>query len=252
MRFLAVTTFNEAGRKLYGQRMMESYRQFWPTSVPLVAYSEGWSKPAPGGVYERDLVSSSPWLAAFKARHAHLQPVSYLMDAVRFSHKVAALCHAIASNPEADIVIWLDGDIVTHSPIGMADLERLAPAEDQWIAWLNRVHMHPECGFYMINTRHRKHAFALEIFECMYSDDKLFSLKEWHDSYVLQVAVRLAGVEAKSLSGKFAKAGHPLINGPLGQWFDHLKGARKAAGRSKPLDLVTRRDEPYWNGGKTS
>jgi hypothetical protein len=252
LRFQAVTTFNRAGLDLYGRRMMESYVLGWPPEVPLVAYYEGWRGPdhAPPRVEVRDLLASSPWLAEFKRRHADRisNPAGgYRHDAVRFSHKVAALCHA-ASVVDADYLIWLDGDIVTHAPISLADLASLAPGRNEWIAWLRRRRMYPECGFYILNLKHPAHAATLDRFERMYREDGLFSLAEWHDSYVLQQVVAAAGVGQKSLSGRFENVGHPLVNGPLGAWLDHLKGARKQTGKSGAADMHTLREEPYWKG----
>lgn len=40
--------------------------------------------------------------------------------------------------------------------------------------------------------------------------------------------------------------GHPLINGPLGKWIDHMKGVRKEEGRSRSKDIMVNRTEDYW------
>jgi hypothetical protein len=106
--------------------------------------------------------------------------------------------------------------------------------------------MYPECGFYMINCRHPRHREMVAALIAMYEHDALFKLPEFHDSFVLQRVVELAGVGTKSLSGGASKTTHPLVNGPLGKWFDHLKGSRKQAGRSKPGDLRVKRTEAYW------
>ena len=243
MKFGAVSTFNREGLDLYGRRMMASFRRNWPVEVALTVYAEGWQGPA--GLATVDLLAASPWLAAFKARHARRRFRDYRWDAVRFSHKVAALCHA-ASVSDADVLIWLDGDIVTHARVSIDDLAGLAPKGEEWIAWLDRVRMHPECGFYMLNCRHSRHRQMMEAFERMYRDDALFGLREWHDSYVLQQVVAQSGIVAKSLSGAGARTTHPLVNGPLGRWFDHLKGGRKLTGKSMPSDLKVARTEGYW------
>jgi hypothetical protein len=47
--------------------------------------------------------------------------------------------------------------------------------------------------------------------------------------------------EAKSGGG-----GHPLINGPLGKWIDHMKGGRKEKGKSDSKDIMVNRTEDYW------
>lgn len=244
MKFEAVSTFNCGGLALYGRRMMESFHRNWPDTIGLTVYSEGWRESS-GSCRTTDLLQASPWLAAFKARHHGQTFKDFRWDAVRFAHKAAAVCHA-ARRAEADALIWLDGDIFTHSPLALADIEDLAPKGDEWIAWLDRDRMYPECGFYMLNCRHPRHLEMIAAFEAMYREDLLFTLREWHDSYVLQQVVTQAGVGAKSLSGPGRNTSHPLVNGPLGAWFDHLKGNRKREGRSPARDLRIARTEGYW------
>lgn len=244
MHFLAVSTFNAEGLAKYGRRMMDSFHRHWPDTVPLRVYSEGWRHEGPEA-YVTDLIEASPWLAAFKARHAHRQVTGYRLDAVRFSHKVAALCHA-ARTSSADVLIWLDGDTLTHANLTEAALIDLAPKGDEWIAWLDRARKYPECGFYMLNCRHPRHEEMMGAFEAMYRDDGLFALPEWHDSFVLQEVVRVAGIKTKSLSGAGRNTMHPLVNGPVGKFCDHLKGKRKDVGKSLPTDMARPRSEEYW------
>jgi hypothetical protein len=40
--------------------------------------------------------------------------------------------------------------------------------------------------------------------------------------------------------------GHPLVNVEWADYLDHLKGERKALGRSKHKDLVAPRSHGYW------
>jgi hypothetical protein len=260
-RFAAISTFNVDGMRLYGRRMVESFCRCWPSEVSLRLYSEGWdadaflahcqpwsaslSRLAAETCEITHLASASPWLDSFKARNRDRICRGFRWDAVRFSHKVAAVCHA-ASTIDADVLIWLDGDIFTHAPVAIADLEALAPAVDEWISWLDRASMYPECGFYMLNLRHENHPGFISAFEAMYADDALYGLAEYHDSYVLQQVVEREGAMAKSLSGAGRATSHPLVNGPLGQWFDHLKGSRKREGRSRSSDLKAPRREGYW------
>lgn len=242
--FRAVSTFNAEGLEVYGRRMMRTFSQHWPESVDLTVYAEGWGFGySPQTVV--DLLGASPWLASFKERHKARRPRDYRMDSVRFSHKVAAVCHA-ARQDEQDVLIWLDGDIITHSKVTLADLEELAPKGDEWIAWLDREKVYPECGFYMLNCRHPRHLEIIGAFEALYSDDLLFKLDEWHDSEALRHIVASTGAPAKSLSGAGYKTSHPLVNGPLGKWFDHAKGNRKTTGRTPKGELRVRRSEAYW------
>jgi len=232
---LAVSTFNADGLALYGRRMMESFRQNWP--IPLRVYSEGWEG-------DLDLLSASPWLADFKARHAGRAFRDFRWDAVRFSHKVAAVCHAAREN--IDYLIWVDGDTFTHSPVTMADLRKMLPEGGQWIAWLDRTMAYPECGFYVLNCRHPQHERLIGTFEAMYAEDRLFALPEFHDSHVLEHVVKTSGVATMSLSGEARRTSHPAVNGPLGAFLDHMKGNRKVAGRTPARERVLPGGGAYW------
>lgn len=233
---LAVSTFNAEGLALYGRRMMESFRQNWP--IPLRVYSEGWE----GDV---DLLAASPWLADFKARHAGRAFRDFRWDAVRFAHKVAAVCHA--AREDIDYLIWVDGDTFTHSPVTMADLRKMLPEGGQWIAWLDRTMAYPECGFFVLNCKHPQHERLIGTFEAMYAEDRLFSLPEFHDSYVLEQVVKASGVATMSLSGAARKTSHPAINGPLGAFIDHMKGQRKTSGRTPARERVMPGGGAYWS-----
>jgi hypothetical protein len=245
MRIIAVTTFHAKGYELYGKRMIETFDRHWSCGVELIVYHEGWTPSRIGNERYLDLLECSPWLADFKKRNAQRnRSTGFRHDAVRFSHKVAALCHALWTQ-NADYVIWLDGDVVTHADFDIENLLPLLP--EQWITWLDRTGTYPECGFYIINCRHPQHEIACTKFEQMYTRDYLFDLHEWHDSYVLMKTVEMLKLEAGSLSGQAGRrTHHPLVNGPLGQWFDHLKGKRKEKGKSLKTDFAVKRTEDYW------
>jgi len=251
--FSAVSTFHKAGLEQYGRRMMATYAEHWPSEVPLTVYAEGWEGPVEGAEV-RDLLASSPWLAAFKARHkdnadAHGRAggrYSFLRDAVRFSHKIAAVTAASQAS-EADYLIWVDGDVVTHSPVSVEDFEGLAPGDGEWISWLWRDHTYPECGFYILDCRHPRHAEMMIRLRMIYETGAVFALPQTHDSFVLAELVKRHKIRWKSLSGpKGEKTMHPLINGPLGSWLDHLKGPRKTQKRSNASDLKVARTEAHW------
>jgi hypothetical protein len=75
----------------------------------------------------------------------------------------------------------------------------------------------------------------------------IFTLEEWHDSYVFDHVRKIAPVTELNWSNDIIKGeGHPLINSAWGAWLDHLKGARKSLGRSKLKDLKVNRNESYW------
>jgi hypothetical protein len=246
MTYEAVTTCSAQGWQEYGCRMVATYREFWPASVPLVLYSEGM-------IRNEQPRSMPPWLFAFRERHARSPkargyPVgsyNYRFDAIRFAYKTAAVIDTLERST-ADTMIWIDADTVTHAPVSEGFLDELAPTGSEALSWLNRAKNYPECGFYMMQRQHPAIKALLRHWKELYLHDTLFHLPEWHDSYVLAELVKLLQVPWKSISGAGIATGHPFINGPLGAVMDHLKGPRKGYGKSKLHDLKVKRNEAYW------
>lgn len=243
----AITTCSAAGWEKYGRRMVQSWVQHWP--VPLTIWTEGFDCDVPG--VDTEPLERIGWLANFKEHRRDCMPpgpYNYRFDAVRFAHKTAAVIES-ALNLEADYLIWVDADTVTHSPVPGSFVQELMPRRWEYIAWLDRVGNYPECGFYVLSLKHEKHRALMERWRAWHLTGELFTLKEWHDSYVLQQLILQAGVRTKSLSGSRAsRTSHPFINGPLGAYMDHLKGPRKETGKSRRGDLRVQRTEDYWKG----
>lgn len=250
-----VTTMNRAGWKQTGARMVESFRKHWPADVEFLLYAEDFD-PNVSGVTVKALPA---WLGEFKARHkdnraAHGQmPTRYdfRFDAVKFSHKVAAVTDAGLSQDHG-VLIWLDADTFTHANVTHEWLASLFP-EPSYIAWLDRVNHYPECGFVMYRCSHRSHRMAMEAFRDLYISDQLFRLGQTHDCIALQHLIesmaRAGDIEAPvSLSGSGRRASHVLANSPLSSRIDHLKGSRKSVGRTPKSERFLVHDgNPYWS-----
>jgi len=89
----------------------------------------------------------------------------------------------------------------------------------------------------------------LQKFQRMYDDSEsgIFTLDEWHDSYVFDAVRKQCNLKELDWSGHLITGeGHPLINSEWGAYLDHLKGARKKQGRSPQSDLKVTRTEAYW------
>jgi hypothetical protein len=230
------TTFNASGFELYGRRLIESWR-LWPQDLDFVIYQEGFK--VQNGVELLDI----KWLVDFKHRNKGKPFQDFRWDAVKFAHKTAAVIDAAK---DADYLIWVDGDVYTHKPIPDQDLAGWLPGKDEYISWLWRDKMYPECGFYILNLGHMQHDQIMAEWRRLYETDDVYKLPEWHDSFVLAHVIKQAGVKWRSLSGDYAWHSHPFVNGPLGAFMDHAKGPRKQAGRSSRRDLATARTEDYW------
>lgn len=276
MKISVVTTFHQPGYDQYAKNMIQTFLKTWPKEVNLYAYAENCQVTEQGdNLIVKDLHSSSQDLVNFKEKWKTVpkangdlsqDPVrgkrkdaakSFKWNAIRFANKVYAIL-ACASETDSDILMWMDADTICHSPIVMKDLNRMIPL-DKDLCFLGRKGKYSECGLYSLNLRSETTKNFLSEFKKMYenAESGIFSLEEWHDSFVFDV-VRLKIPSLKQLDwaehlndlrptkGNSKGEGHPLINSEWGAWLDHLKGDRKAIGKSKRADLKIDRQEPYW------
>lgn len=246
---------NNVGWNQTGFRMVESFRKHWPSDIELLVYAEDFDIPYYMKATKRKLPS---WLFDFKRRHhgnrrANGQMATrydYVFDAVKFSHKVAAVTDAGLAQSDG-IMIWLDADTFTHSTVTHEWLNGLFP-EPSYIAWLDRMHSYPEGGFVMYRCGHRSHRAFMEDFRGLYTGDTILKLEQTHDCWAMQHVARerVASGDIEppvSLSGEGRRVGHVLANSPLSVCIDHMKGPRKTVGRTPKNERTLIRDShPYW------
>ena len=255
MKYTVITTFHPAGLKQYAQTMIDSFEQYWPKEVDLVSYAENCS-PQVTRTKVVDLLSACPDLVEFKRRHKD-NPVAngtiakdtkvpfkdnqFKWDAVRFSHKVFAVIHA-CENIDSDWIIWLDADSKTFRTIPESFLDEVCDFTSMACYLGRREKYHSECGWVAYNRHHPKLQKFMKDWRELYMSDRLFDLKEYHDSFVFDVLRKRyqdQGVWFHNLSPELPGKGpgHPFIASRLGEYMDHMKGSkRKALGHSLPDD----------------
>ena len=274
-----VTTFHPRGLAVYGQKFLDSFARHVDKRIRLLVYAEDCKpiNPDPSRIEILDQVSTLPKLVAFKeqwrdipkangkcppeikARRPRDWDKEFKWDAVRFANKVYAVFDAVERSK--DWLVWMDADSIIHSDWRYEDFADLLP-NTSWITYVGRgkgSQTWPECGFYGMNLKDPVCQEFLAEFERMYEDaDRgIFTLEEWHDSYVFgtilehmkKTAPNVLDYSAEiylSNTAKTGGGGHPLINSKLGRWMDHMKGDRKFEGASKRKDLMGHRNEPYW------
>jgi len=274
-----VTTFHPAGMTAYGQRFLDSFAARVDKRIKLIVYTENCTpvNPDPTRIEILDAKVVLPKLNAFKERwkdepkangDISADPVrnrrkdsnkTFKWDAIRFANKTYAVYDACARSK--DWCVWMDADTFVHSDWSYEEFAECLP-ETSWITYVGRgkgSQTWPECGFYGMNLNDPVCLEFLKEFERVYeyADTGIFTLDEWHDSFVfgyilnnmkaqfpnvLDYSAEMYLREAKSGGG-----GHPLINSKLGKWMDHMKGDRKNQGRSHKKDIMVNRTEAYWN-----
>lgn len=269
MTYAVVTTFHAQGYEQYASRMIDTFLANWPREIMLYVYAQdcGVTQTADNLVV-RDLHATIPELVAFKQRwgsdprargevaqgptdrKGKAPGLGFRWDAIRFSHKVYSVCHA-ARNTTADVLFWMDADMVCHTPVSTQFIQSQVPP-GVGLAYLGREKKFTECGLYAMNLRDQFTQQWLQEFQLAYDSGRLMTMAEWNDCWVFdrtrdEVKVRHPGWTLLNWSqGLIRGEGHPLINTAWGAYLDHLKGRRKDSGRSQAKDLLRPRSEPYW------
>ena len=273
-----VTTFHQPGLEKYGQRFLNSFAERVDKRIKLLVYAENC---APvnldtSQITVYDAKKELPKLNQFKERWRNdpkangIPPAEikakrprdwhkkFKWDAIRFANKTYAVFDACERS--TDWCVWMDADSYIHSKWSYEDFVSLLP-ENKWITYVGRgkgSQTWPECGFYGLNLNNHQCLAFLKEFERMYedADNGIFTLEEWHDSFVFghilnnmklhNPAVLDYSADMYLREAKTGGGGHPLINGPLGKFMDHMKGGRKDQGKSKSSDIMVSRKEAYW------
>ena len=272
-----VTTFHPTGLVKYGQRFLDSFAAKVDKRIKLLVYAEDCKpiNPDPSRIEILDAKQVLPKLNAFKAKWNNVpkangdisqDPVrskrkdwnkEFKWDAIRFANKTYAVYDAVQRSK--DWCVWMDADTFVHSDWSYEEFIELLP-NNAYITYVGRgkgSQTWPECGFYGLNLNHPVCHEFLKEFERMYEDAEngMFLLDEWHDSYIFGEILKQYkefpshdySAEMYLREAKSGGGGHPLINGPLGKWIDHMKGGRKDTGRSLKKDIMVKRTEAYWN-----
>ena len=262
MRTIAVfSTWHPTGYKKYGKDFVKGFLQNWPTEVNLTIYAEDHEPETynADNIEVLDQVATLPDLKSWQARHKDNDSAhgwnkdhtkkSFLWDASRFANKVFALWH-FAKYTKADIMIWCDGDVRTHTSMPFNFLQDIAPKEDQLVTFLGRKTW-PECGWMMFNRHHPNFDSFMDQWRWIYESDDIFNHVEYHDSFIFGELVQdfvQSGTAVNNLGGP-DQGGHIFINTALGKYMDHLKGFRKEVGKSLAGDLTgqfNHHDNPWW------
>jgi len=270
-----VTTFHPAGYTTYGKRFLESFAKQVDKRIKLLVYAENCKpeNPDPSRIEILDAKQALPKLNAFKERWKGVPKANgippddikarrkdwnkaFKWDAVRFANKTYAVFDAWEKNK--DWIVWMDADSYIHSPWSYEDFITLLP-NNSYITYVGRgkgSQTWPECGFYGMNKNHPVCHEFMRDFEAMYEDAEngMFKLEEWHDSYIFgKILNKYKEFPSHDYSAdmylreaKTGGGGHPLINGPLGKFMDHMKGGRKEKGKSDKKDIMVNRTEDYW------
>jgi len=182
--------------------------------------------------------------AKFINQNRHKDHASdYRLQATRFAHKIFFLKRFfdVAEDCELkdkpDYIIWWDADALLTKEIQCNDFEMIMPRDDEAVSYLGRKDWdHSECGFMAFNMAHHGAKEIIDFMITYYQQNLIFSLSQWHDSYLFDVARKNfedQGQKNLNLSENI-KGNNVWAHTPLGGFSEHWKGV-EAKQRKKPL-----------------
>lgn len=241
-KFSVVTTFPSNMFEIHAKHMLCSFWQCWPNEIEIyiqldedeasetifdwvVKQREG--LPGNSNVTNDYLPDHKQFVLANAGKD---HPKDYRKQAVRFSHKVFAM-QRVAAEAKTRYLVWVDADVMTLSPITLADIEQWVPT-GKVVSYLGRKDWNvPETGFMIFDLENGGRAF-IDAMVTHYTSGKIFEYEEWTDAFVFKkildewsavnnvtVGFNLSeGIEGRDV---FEKS-------PLGKFMEHFKGPRKA------------------------
>ena len=159
----------------------------------------------------------------------------FRQDAVRFSHKTAAIIDTL-EDVGGGYVVWIDCDVSCKGTVDTDWLMKFINPPDHLVYWLHRQRLYPECGFVVFNTAHDCIQNLIHDWSSLYVTRSLFKMSELHDSFVLQQLVKSYSTHyqrsmAVSISGNASRHHSVFLHSPLRERLHHWKGALKNAVR---------------------
>ena len=233
MNIAVVTTFPNNCIDVYARNMLQSFVKYWPKEIDLMVQLDddllfqdvnkmlrpqdgiavGWEKD------HREFVERN------KGKD---DPSNYRKQAVRFCHKVFAIKRALnginackeANGQCPRYLIWMDADVITNRPITMDEIKECLPKEGDAVSYMGRKDWdHSECGWLAFDLHHNGEKL-INAFLSHYLDDSIFTMEQWHDSWVFDQVSKLP--KTNLTEGKSGMDIWP--QSPMGKWSTHFKG----------------------------
>ena len=225
MKIQVITSWNNKLYKEYAYRFKKTYN--WP--FDLLVYNE-----------DVDMFDKIPDLKKFIEKNKDREVESFKKDGVRFSYKVYAYTHAIENaSSDVDGLICIDADSVFYKSIDVDWIKKHIHKDDCMMSYLGRGSSYSECGFLYFNMQHNETRNYARYMKKMYDFNEIYSLSEYHDSYVWDYVRKVFESELKVKNNNIGdnKGGHVQARSILGTVYDHTKGKRKLTGKSPEGNL---------------
>ncbi len=253
MHIWLVTTFANAAWNVYARTCLQSLKDNLPQAVKLCVGLDDDELYGPvkhmldtpshdgksiheHGMFEIFLgrgTDHQAFINQFKGRD---HPTEYRLQATRFCHKIFVLkkvmdkAMKLADDIRPSHIIWWDADARLLRPVKPEEIEALMPTGEEAVSYLGRRDWdHSECGFMGFSLEKGK--AIIDFMHSYYVQGLVFSLPQWHDSYLFDVARK--NYTCKNLS-EGVPGNNVWAGTALGEFSEHWKG-ETAKERGKPM-----------------
>ena len=254
MHLWLVTTFGNSAWDVYAKTCLQSLKDNLPQDVKICVgldddtlygpVKQILDTPSHDGksIHEHGIFEIFPgrsrdheaFITQFKGRD---HPTEYRLQATRFCHKIFVLKKVmdkaiqLGEHIRPTHIIWWDADARLTRALKPEDLEAIMPIGEEAVSYLGRRDWdHSECGFMGFSLEHGGKTI-IDFMYNYYVQGLVFSLPQWHDSYLFDVARK--NYTCKNLS-EGVPGNNVWAGTALGTFSEHWKG-EAAKARNKPM-----------------
>lgn len=229
MNIEVVTSFDQNYYDMIGHACVESYMQYWPQDLVLTCYVEDMVLP------ENPRLRQIPF-SELGIQYQQFQLSDENDRTKTFAKKAYSIIHAF-EHTTADLVVWLDADVVTKQSLPRTVLEQLC-RDTQLAAYMAVDHdgwYSAETGIFAINTKHSLFGQFAARYKERYDRHIKHDLRRFYDGEVFgavakEFRTRPYMAEMNDLCGKFTKPYKtPLKHTELGMYLHHHKSKHAKA-----------------------
>lgn len=226
MNIEVITSFNQHYYDMIGKDCVETWKQYWPSSMTLTCYLENMTLPAQDRVCYIDFSELGDDYIAF-------QSCDVKGRVHTFAKKAYSVIHAM-NHSTADRIMWLDADVLTTKHITVKVLQSVMPDEvvsthlgvrytetktgrkGDWLV--------PETGVFVLNTQHPQFSAFKDEYTRRYRERDFEGLRRSYDNDVYGAAVSKLNLPSLDLCQNLKKAYKtPLKHTVLGEYLHHYK-----------------------------
>ena len=213
----------------YGKDLFQSYKKYWPKSLPLNLYTESFENfPTEKQLKKINLIETGG-----SEYNNFINDKTIWRRTKKFAHKAFAIIHAL-ENTSSGFLIWIDADVVTKKDISIEWLLSICPDDcltahlglNQYNKKLDKTVYGAETGFFVINCNHPDRQKFINEYKRSYIEKDFEGLRKPFDAEVFARTIKKIDSNYRELSPDLNLLG-PFRKSILAEYMYHYKAKHK-------------------------